>query len=241
MRKLIGLIIILIIGGSVYYTVTHGWKNLFIPDAVKKVKAKPIENLLENALEAEKEIKDNPKSVSKAASAYEKLGKRYVDRKEWTPAIKYLKKAIEYGSGSAHVHYSMALAYGNRGAELQEKKDYLKAEYHYKRAIEVDSKSYDSIYGLAILYFYKLDKKEDAFRKVEYIIKMKPSYYRAKFALARFYYEEEKYSKSLWIYRELHDELKSKPGSRQVKEYILKCDENITRLQTELLKNNGKK
>ena len=241
MRRLIGLFIVLIIGGSVYYTVTHGWKNLFIPDSVKQVKAVRIEVLLERALEAEEDIKNDPKSVSKAASAFETIGKRYVERKEWTPAIKYLKKAIEYGSGSGHVHYSIALAYANRGVELQEKKDYLKAEYHYKRSIKVNPKSYDSIYGMAILYYYKLNKKEEAYSKLEYIIKKKPSYYRAKFALARFYYEENKQSKSLWIYRELYDELKSKPNSKQIEEYLKKCDENITRLQTELLRNNGKK
>ena len=234
MKKLLALIII--VGVSAYLSLNYGCKNLFIPETVKRVKAVKTEVLIERALEAEKEIKNNAKSVSRAASAFEKLGKRYVKRMEWHLAIKYLIKALEYGADSSSIHYSIALAYANRGAELQEQKDYKKAEYHYKRSINKNLNAYDSIYGLSILYFYKMNKKDNAFKRLKYIIKKKPSYYRAKFALARFYYEEKEPAKSLLIYEALYEELKSKKSSKQMKEYLDKSRENLTRLQTELLK-----
>ncbi len=209
-------------------------KNLLIPGAVQKVRQSSVEILKKNAEDAENLYKKQLDSADKAGRAYLKLGRKYIENKNWTPGINSLKKAVEYGSSGARVHYLLGVAYANRGNELSDEKDITLAENHYRRAIAINDKMLDARYGLSILYFYVKKDYEKAIELAKEIINRDKNYYRARFALARFYYEKEEPAKSLSVYEDLYSDLSSKQDSPKIDELRKKCKENISRLMLEM-------
>lgn len=235
MKKL--LFLVLLIGIFLVSGYFYGFKNLFIPSVIKKVKGPRIEALKKEALLAEDEFKKNLSSADRAEKAgysYEKLGESYLQNKDWTPAIESLEKAVEYGRSGARVHHALGVAYANRGKDLGNDEDINKAEVHYKRAIEKNPRMMDSVYGLAVLNFYVKNDRETAISLLKSIRVADPKYYDASFALAKMYYENGDPAASLAAYEELYAVLSKEKESPRIKEYRNNCKENITRLMMEL-------
>jgi tetratricopeptide (TPR) repeat protein len=217
---------ILIILATIFMIYKYGVTRLFTPGAVQKVKGYSIEEMKKRAYESEK----NKGDADKTGRLFFKLGVKYLGNKNWTPAVNSLKKAIGYGESGARVHHSLAMAYANRGNALSSKKDLNKALDHYTKSIEINPKLNDSIYGMGILLFYKLNKKEDGIINMKKIIDNDPIYYRARFALGRFYFETKKYKRSLDTYQELYAILETKKDSKVINSYKENCKNNISQL-----------
>lgn len=232
MKKIIiGILFISAISLGIY---KYGLKNLFTPGAVKRVREKNIERLIKDAKEAEGRYKSQLEKADKVGKSYEKLGKKYLQNKNWTPGIEALNRSVEYGSSGARVHYLLGAAYANRGKELSNEDDIKKAEIHYKRAIELNDKMNSARYGLGILTFYIKKDTDKGIKIMKSIMKRNREYYSARFALGRFYYETGKKSSSLSVYEELYSDLLKKKDSPIMKEYKKKAKENISRIMMEL-------
>lgn len=124
---------VIIVGTIAVVGYFFGFDTLFLPGAVKKVRSENVEGLKQKADEAEKRFKDHVESAEKAGNAFEKLGKKLLQKKDWTPAIASLEKAISYGSGGARAHFMLGQAYANRANEIPSKKDVDKSLFHYRR------------------------------------------------------------------------------------------------------------
>ena len=208
--------------------------DLFTLKSVKTVRDENIEQLKKKASKYEKQLNEKLRSADSLSIVHQKLGEKYLDGKAWTSAIESFKKSIGYGRDTSFVHYSLAIAYANRGKGLASKADTEKAEHHYKRALEISPNNYDASYGLGILLFYSKQEREEGVRIMESLAQRKKVFYRARFALGRFYYELKKINKSLSIYENIHSDLERQTDSSEVKKYKKECRKNIERLMLEL-------
>ncbi len=230
-KLIIPFILVSMIGIYIY---NYGIAELFTLGAVKQVRVQGIDEIEREVEINEKKFWDKMQSMEQVGLSYKKLGIKYAEMKSWTPAIDTLTKAIEHGQSGAYVHYWLAIAYANRGNELKNKNDIDKAEASYKRALEKIPSLTNAEYGLALLYFYLKDDRPKAVQMMTGLIRKKPDYYDAHFALGRFYYETGDKQKSLSVYQNLYSLLDSKKESFQVTELKKKCSENITQLMLEL-------
>lgn len=216
------------------YIFNYGIGELFTLGAVKQVRGNSIENLEKEVEITEKKYWDQMESMEKVGDSYKKLGIKYAEMKSWTPAIETLTKAIEHGQSGAYVHYWLAIAYANRGNELKNNKDINMAEASYKRAIQRMPSLTHAQYGLAILYFYKKNDSANGLKLMSEIVRDKPDYFDAHFALGRFYYETGDKNKALSVYQNLYSLLESKNESSKNTELKKNCQENITQLIMEI-------
>ena len=209
-------------------------EDIFAYKSVKNVKKDEIVRLKQEAGKYEKKVAERMANTEQLGAIYQELGEKYNDRRSWDPAIDALKKAIGYGRDSARVHYQLALAYANRGVELDSSSDLDKAEHHYKKALSMQSLYPEARYSYSIFLYYQRDKKEKAIRMLEELVIAEPSYYEARFALGRFYYEDRNPQKALSIYEQLYADLEKQPESARVKEYRKNCRQNIERIMREI-------
>ena len=233
-KVLVAAIILAVFLVSGYF---YGFKNLFIPSVIKKVRGSRIEELKQKAEDTEAKFKKDITSAAngeRAGYAYEKLGIGYARNKDWTPAITSLEKSIEYGRSGARVHYFLGVAYANRAKDLDSGDDVKSAESHYRRALEINPKLADAAYGLAILTYYLKKDRDTGIAMAKSIIQTDPKYYQAHFALARFYYEKDDPATALAVYERLYDELNREKETPRIKELRRNCQDNITRLMVEL-------
>ena len=116
---------------------------------------------------------------------------------------------------------------------MENKDDIDKAVYHYEKALQMEPNYIEAKYGLAILLFYRKNERSKAIQIMDEIAKQNPKFYRARFALGRFYYENKDPGKSLSIYQDLYTDL-DKMDSPLATEYRQACKENIQRITSEM-------
>ncbi len=212
-----------------------GFKNMFIPSAVRTVKQESnLDSLARKAEKAEEQALEDPAKSNRAGEVWENLGDSHLKQKNWTPAVNSFKKAIEYGNSGAPVHYGLAVGYANRGGETDSDEDINKALRHYRRALEINPDMKNAAYGFAILLYYEKNRKEQAMEITGKIIEQDPTFYRARFALGRMRYESGNLPGALAVYENLYEDLKKKPDSPRLREYKEKASGNITRIMSEL-------
>lgn len=211
--------------------------KIFKLKAVKNVQVnatdEEIDELKEKAAEYEGLLAEKIETSDKLASVYESLGLQYIYRRNWTLAIDAFEKAIGYGNDKDTVFQKLGAAYANRGKLTSEKKDLLKAENYYKKALELNTGNPDARYGLGLLYYYALGKKDSGFKLIKKITIDIPSYYPARFALGRMFYEDGLNSQSLAVYQSLLNDLNNQKENSLVKEYKKNASQNIDRLIAE--------
>lgn len=209
-------------------------KKIFVLKSVRVVTQSETKRMEEELSDLTSKRTANPEVVNKIGVLYQNLGGKYNEKGAWDPAIDALQKALGYGRSTPLVHYQLAIAYANRGTQLENKDDIDKGQMHYEKALQIDPNFIEAKYGLAILLFYQKDNsRKKAVQLMEEIAKQKPTFYRARFALGRFYYENKDLNKSLSVYQDLYTDLE-KMDSPLAKEYKQACKENIQRITTEL-------
>ncbi|MCL1910970.1 MAG: tetratricopeptide repeat protein [Leptospirales bacterium] len=232
MKKiLLGLIVISVF---VFVGLKFGCGDILIPGAVKKVRTSDIEEMQKEADESAKRYRSQLESAEKVKTNYEKLGRRYAENGNWTPAIECFTIAIGYGSVSADVHYRLAGVYANRAKETGSKDDINMAESHYGKAISRNPEFISAQYGLGLLVFYL---KKDQAKGIEIMKELgvrKPDFFEGRFALGRFYYENGEAARALSVYENLYSALQDKKDSNATQEMRNNCKANITRIMSEL-------
>ncbi len=209
-------------------------KDLFTLKPVRMVRGDDIERLKRKAEEYDKGVEEKIESAEKAGAVYQRLGEKYLERQMWDLSIESLEKAVGYGRNTPVVHYSIAVAYANKAQELHSRSFASKAEHHYKRALEIQPDYQQASYGLGILYFYIMGDKKKGLEEMKRVVQKDRNYYRARFALARFYYELNNPKRSLSLYEDLYADLQGLPDSSEVNAYRESCKQNIERLMLEL-------
>ncbi len=208
-------------------------KKIFVLKPVRVVTQSEIKRMEEELSDLTSKSTSNPEVVNKIGVLYQNLGGKYNERGAWDPALDALQKALGYGRNNPLVHYQLAIAYANRGSQIGNKDDIDKAQIHYEKALQMDPNFTEAKYGLAIILFYEKENRTKAVQLMEEIAKQKPTFYRARFALGRFYYENKDLNKSLSVYQDLYTDLE-KVNSPLAKEYKQACKENIQRITAEL-------
>lgn len=163
---------------------------------------------------------------------YRKLGDRFLALERWNDAIENYKKAIEVMPAYAYLYHQLALAYGQLiklAVDSAERENLIKNTYeNYIKALRLQDDYIDVRYGLGILYFYYMDRREEAIAQMNWILQREKKNIKAMFALARFYYELDDLKTSLEYYQKLVSLLPK--GSPELKN----CRDNITRILEEL-------
>lgn len=192
-----------------------------------------VEKLEKEAQKYEDIVGKKIETADKLSGVYESLGLRYIYRRNWDLAISSFEKSISYGNDKDQTFQKLGAAYANRGSLIDNREDLLKAETHYKQSLTINPTNIEARYGLSLLYYYKLNNKQEGQTILKKLVTDVKSFYPARFALARIYYEEQDYSASRAMYQELLHELNSEKKTPVVTEYKKKANENLNRLITE--------
>lgn len=205
--------------------------SIFKLKAVKNVQVSAtedeIDELKQQAEKYESLLGEKIETSDKLANVYESLGFQYIYRRNWTLAIEAFEKAIGYGNQKDTVYSKLAAAYANKGEQLNSNEDLNKAEHFYKKAISKNSGNIDARYGLGLLYYYAIDKKDAGLKIIKQITVETPTFYPARFALGRMFYEEGYKTQSLAVYQLIISDLNGEKETSLVKEYKKNASKNI--------------
>ncbi len=203
--------------------------------SLRSLQINDIEDIKEKIDEYERSGRGKAGNISELSQLHYKLGKKFMERRNWDQAIISFEKSLSYGKDTATTYYSLGVSYANRGKELNKSEDIMKAERNYRRALELNRDFSDASYALGILLFYEKDEREEGIRVMERLIASNRSYYSGHLALGRFYYDVDKKEKALSVYEAIYPELEKRASSsKQFQEYRDSCRENIERLMREL-------
>lgn len=213
------------------------WKygeNAFVPGSVMKAASGTVSALEEGAQADEENFRAQMEAAEKTSAGYEKLGRKYAEQHSWTPAVEALEKALEYGSGSPDLHYILGAVYANRAMEEENSADVKKAELHYRKTLEKNPGHRYAAYGLGLMTFYLKKDRAAGIDLMKKTVKADENFYEAKFALARFYYENSEPAAALEMYEDLALRLEKTGNVSGIKEMKENCRNNISRIRSEI-------
>lgn len=212
-------------------------KDAFTLKSVRTVRDGSITKLKKKSQKYDSRVQEKLENADNASNVYQQLGEKYLERKTWDLAIESFEKAIGYGRNTPVIHYSIAVAFANRGRELNRDSDFSKAEHHYRRTLEMKPEHRAAAHGLGILLFYFSGKQKEGLKTVNELVMRDKNFYRARFTLARFYYELKNPQKALSIYENLYSDVNGLSDSKTVREYKQNCKDNINRIMLEIAGN----
>lgn len=200
----------------------------------KSMEDRTIQNIKDKISDLEKEQIKDVATTNRLAEQYALLGRIFLEKKLWNQSIDCYLNSEKYGGNGAPVMYALALAYANRGFENSSEDDFAKAEEYYRKSLNKEPGYDDAMYGLGVLMYYHRNNKEEGLKLISELAMKNPAHYPARFALARFYYENNELQRSLQEYQQLQQDLDRLPASAAINEYRKNCSDNISRIITEL-------
>lgn len=228
------IILILLIVLCVVLGLKFGCRDLWIPGVMKKLGTGSVSSIKQDIDDSEKRYRKQLESAEKVGSNYERLGKKYTEQQNWTPALEAFNKALEYGNAGPEIHFLIGATYANRAKETGSKSDIESSERHYKLALSKNPNFHRANYGLGLLSFYIKNDKQKGIEIMRELVSKKNDFYDARFALGRFYYENSEPNKALSVYEELYSDLQKRAKSDDNTTMLKECQANITRIMTEL-------
>lgn len=227
------LVLILLITLCVLIGVKFGCRDLWIPGVMKHLDSNSIDKIEQDINDSKKRYQKQLDSAEKVGSNYEKLGIKYTEQGNWTPAIEAFTKALEYGNAGPEIHFLIGATYANRAKETNSKSDVDLSEKHYKTALAKNPNMHRASYGLGLLYFYLKNDRQKGIEVMRELSVKKNDFYDARFALARFYYESGEPNRALSVYEELYSSLQKRVDSSDSKSMLQECQANINRIKSE--------
>ena len=169
-----------------------------------------IEELKDAIGKYQNRVAEQQLAMSQIGMWYRLLGTRYVDNKMYGEALKCFQEALKYYPNNQNLYYYVGLCggymshaamdFGGTGSNEQ-KYNYLKlSEEAYSRALEIDDRYTNAMYGLAVLYVFELDESEKAIPLLEKLLTIDTRHVDAMFVLARAYYSNYDFEKSVAMY-----------------------------------------
>ncbi|MFH0974532.1 MAG: hypothetical protein V1874_01975 [Spirochaetota bacterium] len=192
-----------------------------------------IEKINKEISVLEKNDKDE-KSAIRLGDLHEQLATIYIEKEDIDTALVHVDKAFGYRRNNPYLNYLAGLIYGNKGAKSGLKDEINKSEEYYRRAINLKSNYDEALYGLAILLFLYKNERDEPILILEALYKRRPSYYEARFALGRIYYESARVQEALGVYMALENDLNKLPDSPIINNYKENCANNIRRIRSEM-------
>ncbi len=186
-----------------------------------------ISELKKKAAEYEEQVKKKVAVADKLGKVYERLGKKYLEHKNWKPAVKSLENALEHGYNNPVVNYSLGVAYANLGKSTENMEYYEKSVLFYKKAIAGKKKYIEARYGLGLVQYYGKKDQQAGQKEVEKVVFEFPQFFPARFALGRIFFEKKQYAKSLEIYQSLYSDFENKADSKKFKKEKENLRDNI--------------
>ncbi|MFO7780457.1 MAG: tetratricopeptide repeat protein [Spirochaetia bacterium] len=123
-------------------------------------------------------VEEKVQATGQLAVYYKMLGRAYMTRRMYGPALDALEEAIRIEAANPIVFYRAAVAAGqlgsSAGSEPEARRHFETAERYYERAIELDPEYVDALYGLAVLYTFELDRPEEALDLLERATTVEP-------------------------------------------------------------------
>ncbi|MBQ4235807.1 MAG: tetratricopeptide repeat protein [Treponema sp.] len=157
---------------------------------------------------------------------YKILGTRYLDEQLYGKAYEAFQKALEFYPNNANLYYYLAVCAGyisnstidwnvhDDGSVAATKMKYLRvSEESFMRALSIDPKYYRAMYGLGVLYVFDMGEPEKAVPYLEEYLRTQTKDTDGMFVLARAYYENLEFEKSIALYDKI---IELKPNAEKV-------------------------
>ncbi len=154
------------------------------------------------------------------------LGTRYLDEKLYGKAYEAFQQAVTFYPDNANLYFYLAVCAGYianssinwnvqaEGTPGQIKMQYLKvSEESYLRALSIDPKYYRAMYGIGVLYVFELKEPGKAIPYLEQFLEAQPKDLDGMFVLARAYYANLDFDKSIAMYDKI---IELKPGAEKL-------------------------
>jgi len=232
MKKLIVILLLSLLscGGGSYL-------DLLQCNALRREKNKSLDDRISGIRQRIKELENDENKRKQfpllMGDLYSNMGNRLLEAGQWDAAIDAFNNALKNGRGGHSVYYSLGLAYGNKASMSKNMEDINKAQWNYEKALELEPGYNTAKYSLAILLFFQKDEKAKAIAMMEEVVAANRSYFKARFALGRFYYDTDKIDKSRRVYEELSADLEKAPDSEIILDYRRQCGENLQNLMNQ--------
>lgn len=88
------------------------------------------------------------------------LGRVYMSLDSYDKAINAFEAAMKLDPAESSFVVALATAY-------RQQEDYAEAEKYYRMAMQIDESNVDAVTGLAFMYWYKVDREQDAIAELE--------------------------------------------------------------------------
>lgn len=178
-----------------------------------------IEELRQAISKYQERVADIQLAQSQIGIWYKILGTKYLDNKMYGEALKCFEEALKYYPDNQNLYYYVGVCAGymshasldfNATGNNEIKYNYLKlAEEAYKRAIDIEEGYVRALYGLGVLYVFELDEYAEAIPYLEKLLTIDTKNHDAMFVLARAYYCNFEYEKSIDMYDRIISTTKS--------------------------------
>ncbi len=169
-----------------------------------------IEELKDGIEKYQRRVADLQLAQQQIGIWYKLLGTRNLDNKMYGEALKAFEQALQYYPDNQNLYYYVGVCAGYmshaaldfKGTGSNEVKyNYLKlAEESYLRAIQIEDRYVRALYGLSILYVFELDQSDKAIPLLEKVLSIEKQNLDAMFVLARAYYSNYEFDKSIEMY-----------------------------------------
>jgi cytochrome c-type biogenesis protein CcmH/NrfG len=160
------------------------------------------------------------------------LGRKYLVAGSYNLAREALEEAEYLKPYSAFIKKDLGECYYFLGASAldQEERDknFQKSRAYYNKALEIDPELIEARYGLSLVLYFGFDNVQGAIEQMKMVVEQDPRNVDARFALGRYYYELEEYSKALGEYIEITNILpKSSPRRAKAEENIMQINREM--------------
>lgn len=169
-----------------------------------------VEELKDAIEKYQRRVSDIQLAQSQIGIWYKILGTRYLDTKMYGEALKCFQEALTYYPDNQNLYYYVGVCAGymshqaldyNASGTNEVKYNYLKlAEEAYLRAITIEDRYVRALYGLGVLYVFELNESQKAIPYLEKALTIEVNNLDAMFVLARAYYSNFEFDKSVQMY-----------------------------------------
>ncbi len=187
-----------------------------------------IEELKDAIKKYQERVADVQLAQSQIGIWYKILGTRYLDNKMYGEALKCFEEALQYYPNNQNLYYYVGVCAGymshaaldyNASGTNEVKYNYLKlAEEAYLRAIQIEDRYVRALYGLGVLYVFELDEPAKAIPHLEKALSIDTKNLDTMFVLARAYYSNYDFDKSVEMYDKIIETTKSEDTKKTAEE-----------------------
>jgi tetratricopeptide (TPR) repeat protein len=160
------------------------------------------------------------------------LGRRYLVAGSYNLALEALEEAEFLQPYSAFIKKDLGECHYFLGAsaldQVERDNNFQKSKSYYRKALEIDPELLEARYGFSLVLYYGFNDVQGAIEQMQVVVGKEPENVEARFALGRYYYDLEEYSKALGEYIEITNILpKSSPKRAKAEANIIQINREM--------------